>query len=201
MLRMAPETSRATNRPFRGVRMSMTRLLLLPFALAFWGAPAKAQNSEAQALTRRVEQLERRVAELERRLQTSTAACWSSLTQQRTPESPGVTSRQENHLRRMAGKTDRQETEITTFDVRDGHGELIPPHHHPPMQVDAHLAFQISFDKGRPGHSGAVIPYLRSACDHIEHKHFRLARTSALLTWRPAPWRHTARAVERSTAP
>ena len=54
--------------------MSMTRLLLLPFALAFWGAPAKAQDSEAQTLTRRVEQLERRVAELERRLQAFEAS-------------------------------------------------------------------------------------------------------------------------------
>jgi hypothetical protein len=54
--------------------MSMTRLLLLPFALALWVAPAKAQESEVQVLNRRVEQLERRVAELERRLQAVDAS-------------------------------------------------------------------------------------------------------------------------------
>jgi hypothetical protein len=54
--------------------MSMTRLLLLPVALAFWATPAKTQESEVQVLNRRVEQLERRVAELERRLQALDAS-------------------------------------------------------------------------------------------------------------------------------
>jgi hypothetical protein len=54
--------------------MSMTRLLLLVFALAVLASPADAQGADVQVLNRRVEQLERRIAELERRLQTFEAS-------------------------------------------------------------------------------------------------------------------------------